>query len=240
MSKQIICTALAVLFVTCIRAQGFGEIHGKVMDRNGNAIVGAIVIADDGSSQIGNSTDLNGRFRLNPVSAGTYSVSASFVGMDMMKFSGVVVNPDLITNTKNFVLEESSVYGPTVVIEDYRDPLIKRDGSQVQTITAKDLKNLPAANGGKVSQIVLTLSSDIRPAEEGGGLSVRGSREGGVLYFVDGVKVRGSEVSIPSSGISSVSVYSGGIPAKYGDTTGGVVVVETKSYLEDFYKKLTN
>jgi outer membrane receptor protein involved in Fe transport len=37
---------------------------------------------------------------------------------------------------------------------------------------------------------------------------------------------------IPSSAIGSISVYTGGLPAKYGDTTGGVVVIETKSYMD--------
>jgi hypothetical protein len=27
-------------------------------------------------------------------------------------------------------------------------------------------------------------------------------------------------------------VYSGGIPAKYGDCSGGVIVIETKSYFD--------
>jgi hypothetical protein len=36
-----------------------------------------------------------------------------------------------------------------------------------------------------------------------------------------------------------MSIYTGGLPAKYGDTTGGVIVIETKSYLEDYYEKLS-
>jgi hypothetical protein len=28
------------------------------------------------------------------------------------------------------------------------------------------------------------------------------------------------------------------LPAKYGDTTGGVIVIETKSYLEDYNDKM--
>jgi hypothetical protein len=35
-----------------------------------------------------------------------------------------------------------------------------------------------------------------------------------------------------------MQVYTGGVPAKYGDTTGGVIVVETKSYLEEYNEKL--
>jgi len=50
--------------------------------------------------------------------------------------------------------------------------------------------------------------------------------------FLDGVKIAGAVPNIPPSAISSVSVYTGGLPARYGDVTGGVVVIETKSYAE--------
>jgi hypothetical protein len=51
------------------------------------------------------------------------------------------------------------------------------------------------------------------------------------------MKIRDNSLTIPSSGISSLSVYTGGMPAKYGDTTGGVIVIQTKNYLQELYKK---
>ena len=69
-------------------------------------------------------------------------------------------------------------------------------------------------------------------------LYFRGSRAGSVIYFIDGVKIRQNVPNIPSSGISGMQVYTGGVPAKYGDTTGGVIVVETKSYLEEYNEKM--
>jgi outer membrane receptor protein involved in Fe transport len=41
---------------------------------------------------------------------------------------------------------------------------------------------------------------------------------------------------VPGSSIGGVTVYTGGIPAKYGDTTGGVIILETKSYF-DLYRE---
>lgn len=238
MKKQIICTALAVLFVTCIKAQTFGEIHGKVLDENGKAAIGAVVIASNTADEIGIATDELGKFRLKPLKPGEYTVITILSGMHSDTLTGVIVTHDQITFVDDVYLYNQATLLNEQRITAYRIPLIRIDGDHIQTITAEELKNMSSANGGKISSIVLSMTSDIKPAEDGGGLSVRGSRSGGVLYFVDGVKVRGDEVSVPSSGISSVSVYSGGIPAKYGDTTGGVVVVETKSYLEDFYRKM--
>ncbi|MCA1764106.1 MAG: carboxypeptidase-like regulatory domain-containing protein [Flavobacteriales bacterium] len=41
---------------------------------------------------------------------------------------------------------------------------------------------------------------------------------------------------IPGSAIKTITVHTGGIPAKYGDVTGGIVVIETKSYFDYFYE----
>ena len=48
---------------------------------------------------------------------------------------------------------------------------------------------------------------------------------------------RGSTLSgVPNEAINSFSVYTGGVPAKYGDVTGGIVAIETKSYF-DLYQQ---
>ena len=104
-------------------------------------------------------------------------------------------------------------------------------------ITAKELKNMPSANGGDIKKIVSSLTSDIKVSPSGDELYFRGSRSGAVVYFIDGVKIRENVPNIPSSGIGSIAVYSGGVPAKYGDSTGGYIIIETKSYLEDYYEK---
>ena len=49
-------------------------------------------------------------------------------------------------------------------------------------------------------------------------------------YYVDGVKLRSTLANLPARSYGSIQVYTGGIPAKYGDTTGGVVAIETQGY----------
>jgi outer membrane receptor protein involved in Fe transport len=52
------------------------------------------------------------------------------------------------------------------------------------------------------------------------------------VSYLDGVKISGGVPRVPPSAISSVSVYTGGLPARYGDVTGGVIVFETRTYGE--------
>ena len=68
------------------------------------------------------------------------------------------------------------------------------------------------------------------------GLFFRGSRSENMCYFVDGVKLGARLSGVPNDAISSMSVYTGGLPARYGDVTGGVVAIETKSYF-DLYQQ---
>ena len=59
--------------------------------------------------------------------------------------------------------------------------------------------------------------------------SVRGSRPGSTLYVVDGIKMR-QDPGLPFSAIEQIQVMTGAIPAKYGDATGGIIVITTRSF----------
>ena len=63
--------------------------------------------------------------------------------------------------------------------------------------------------------------------EDGVIKSVRGARQEATTYYIDGVKVRGSK-SLPKAAIEQVAVVTGGLDAKYGDATGGIISITTK------------
>jgi outer membrane cobalamin receptor len=67
---------------------------------------------------------------------------------------------------------------------------------------------------------------------EGGSLNIRGARDNATLYVVDGIKMYG-EFSLPNSAIAEITVITGGIPAQFGDATGGVVLITTKNYRQN-------
>lgn len=60
------------------------------------------------------------------------------------------------------------------------------------------------------------------PVAEPVSSNIRGARPDGTVYFIDGVKVRGSS-NIPQAAISQQEVITGGVPAQYGNAVGGVV-----------------
>jgi hypothetical protein len=234
--QNIVCNALALMMGICTLAQTSGEIHGKVLDESGQPVPGVIVTAAQGDRITGASTDDDGKYRIKPLEGGVYVVKVQASGFSEYIYESIRVEPDKITMMDPTRLSLDQLIGPPIVILP-KIKLISYDGDMIQTLTGEELKNNAAAGGGDINKIVFATFSDIKASPDGEELYFRGSRAGSVLYFVDGMKIRDNSLTIPSSGISSLSVYTGGLPARYGDTTGGVIVIQTKNYLQELYRK---
>ena len=241
-SKNIVVAALAMFVMEIVSAQSYGEILGKVYDGDGNPIIGAIVTVTAGADMRGDATNFDGQYHIKPLMPATYTVEIRSTGKQTVFIDNVHVDAEKIAFAPNVTMFDSVYTTGPVVIEARRvtcpNPLIDKNGGNIFTMRAKEMKNLPSANGGNIKSIVASMTSDVKTSASGDELYFRGSRNGSTLYYIDGVKISAQVPNIPSSGISSIQVYTGGLPAKYGDCTGGVVVIETKSYLEDYYDKL--
>jgi hypothetical protein len=94
-------------------------------------------------------------------------------------------------------------------------------------ITAAEL--LENANPRGVIGTIVASVPKVVQTNERAGLNFSGSRVDATQYFIDGVKVIG-EPQIPQVGIEEMVVITGGVPAQYGDTTSGVVLITTKQF----------
>ncbi len=138
--------------------------------------------------------------------SGDYDVEPSFVGYAPSRMTGVVVKSDQITFL-NLGMKSSTNLSEVLIVQ-YKVPLIDKDGSVGSggTVERKDIMKM-AGRGGNVASTI-------------GG--VRGSRpDDGSFVYIDGVKVRGSQ-NVPKAALNEVRVNTGGIPANYGDLSGGV------------------
>lgn len=215
--------------LTSASAQNTGEIHGRLVDNTGEPVPFATVIATSGLKEIGTYTDDDGRFKIKPLQPGSYTVAFSSIGLAPRVMDGVQVDADKIKNMGRLVLQQGTYIIDDAIVETYLDKLIEYDGTTMNVLRADEIRNSPAARNP--AALVASMSSDIFQSPVDGQLYFRGSRGGNVQYFVDGVKMT-KDPSIPASGLSSVMVYSGGVPAKFGDCTGGFVIMETKNYAD--------
>ena len=213
------------------QALGNGAIKGKVIDPEGVPVIGAYVFTYVGSTMRGTVTNIAGYFTLKPLPSGTYDLTITSSSFDTIKLAGIKVNGDGLVFLKNQQMDYRSL--GVVTVTRYRQPLINKiEPSAIDVLPATFTQSATKTNLGSM---IAAQSSEIFQAEEGEPMYFRGARAGSVVYLIDGVKSFSANENFPSSSIGSMRIYTGGIPAQYGDLIGGIVVIETKSYL-DMYK----
>jgi hypothetical protein len=232
MKKITVAIFLMFGISNIIFAQAMGEIKGRIIDKNSQlTIPGASVYVEVGNQKIGTTSDTKGYFTIKPLSPGVYNVFVSYMGYQSITFNNVIVNPDKITSMDNVCLSNKAVdikNYPTITA--FGNKLINPEDPSKTTILPSIIKDLP--DNKSVASILRSFASDIQVSDDGKDIYFRGARKGDIAVIVDGCRQINGEMGIPSQAIGSVTVYTGGVPANYGDFTGGVVVIESKSYFD--------
>jgi outer membrane receptor protein involved in Fe transport len=222
MLKRLFSLFLVFAATLAVAQQRPGSLRGTITDaKTGEPIPFANVsVKDDaGSIVTGGSTDFDGKYNINPVQAGSYLVEVSFAGYATIKVSGVLVSPNSPTIQNFKMREESEVLGEVTIT--YEAPLIDKTKNSKVT-TAEDIQNMAVRDVTSVASQAAGVTQDAN-----GNTNVRGARGEATVYFIDGIKVRGS-VSIPQAAIAQTEVITGGLPAQYGDAIGGVINTTTR------------
>jgi len=230
--KKLIIICLT-LIESAMYGQSSGTIKGTVFDEKGEPLPFANIYMERGAFKMGGTSDLDGNFTIKPIPTGKYDVNISYVGYEIKTIKGVIVNADNITflNKIKMALNPQMIDINIEIIEHQVD-LINPEETSKMTILGAELDKMAGAQS--IPEMVKAISSDVQVSSNGKDVIFRGARSGTSAFFIDGVKSGDFSTSLPSGVIKSFTVYSGGIPAKYGDITGGIVVVETKSYFDIF------
>ena len=226
MLRKIYLTAILGLFTSLAFSQT-GTLKGVITDRvTGNPVDFAnVVIMKNGIQTAGSSTGLDGSFTIKPIDPGTYTVKASFTGYTTFSLEGVIISANKITylTGDNAIKMTEGVLVNEVEVRGYTKPLIDQGNLSGETKTSKEIVALPT----KSINSIASTTAGIYQKDEGDAVNVRGSRSDATSYIVDGIKVRGT-MGVPTSAIEQITVVTGGLPAKYGDATGGIIEVTTK------------
>lgn len=210
-----------------ISTVAFGQtVQGKVIDSaNGEGLPFAnVVLEKDGVQKAGTTTDLDGNYILTGFDPGTYDILVIYVGYSDLRTEGIVVGG---SKTVGFDIEMSvpsdGVKLDEIVVKAYKVPLIEMDNTASgATVTAEEIARMPVKSIGSL----IATTAGVSRKKEGEETSFRGAREGDDIIFVDGVRTRRS--TVPAADIEQIQVITSGLPAKYGDVTGGVTNIITK------------
>jgi hypothetical protein len=206
-----------------------GSIKGFVKDKTtGEPIWNASVYVEIGGNLIGDAADFDGKYTIRPLSSGKYTVITKIQGYAPVKTQNVEVTSDKITYV-NVDMEATAELLPTFILIEHTIPLISIDEPHVQMLSAENIKKDVNRNN---PIMIATSLPGVTLAPNGKDVYIRGSRPQSTQFITDGMKSITGDIGIPGQAIGSMKVYTGGVPARYGDVTGGIIVVETKSYFD--------
>ncbi len=233
MLKKFYCLLYLMLAVvyTGVAQTGTGVIKGKVLDEKKKEGVpfANVIVELNGAQKGGVTTDFDGNFKFSSLTPGKYDLKVSSVGFGPQVLKGVVVSSDKITFL-DVKLTESSIQLKEVEIK-YQVPLIDKDKTTSGgTVTREEIEKLPTRD---INSIAAT-TAGVFQADEGRALNVRGSRSENTVYFVDGIRIRGT-LNLPNAAIEETTVMTGGISAQYGDATGGVISITTRGPSKKYF-----
>ena len=213
---------LAALFFSAnLEAQTSGKLSGRVLDNEGNPLVGANILIE--GTTLGAATDFEGYYVIINVRAGTYVVRIGYLGFKSQISENVRISSDK-TTTLDATLVPEIIEGEEVVIVAQK-PLVEfNQTSTVSSINKEEIKSLPV----QTLDEIVNLQAGVVDGH------FRGGRIGEVQYQLDGVTVNNPFTNEPiqeidRSIIEEVQVISGTFDAKYGQAMSGVVNTVLKS-----------
>jgi outer membrane receptor for ferrienterochelin and colicins len=229
-------TLILVILVASCLAQEDGNLVGTVTDsKTDKSIAGANVFLQ--GTVLGGVTDSYGRFRIEGIPPGEYTVKISMMGYQMAIVKNVQI-PSRATTTYNLRLAETPLLGNMVVVTASKSPEALAGTHQSVEVIGSD--RLLGRETRKLEETLVTVSG-IHFNEEN--ISIRGSSGysvfnvgSRVLLMVDGVSVLTSDLgginwkTLPLLDIDRVEIVKGAGSALYGSSAmGGVVNLITKA-----------
>jgi outer membrane receptor protein involved in Fe transport len=239
-----IVVLLAVLWAASAAtalAQTTGTITGRIVDSQGLAVPGATVTVTGAQGSKTATTDTDGRFQIPYLTPGTYSVKAELQGFKSVAQSDIGLRlgqtVDLpLTMQVGGLSETVNVSGAAPVV----------DTSSTTIGAALDSSLLERVPVGRQFSDTLYIAPGVSSSGTAGAAnpSIAGASGLDNQYVVDGVNITNGgygalgsySITFGSLGngtpfdfIQEVQVKTGGYEAEYGQSTGGVINVITKS-----------
>jgi len=223
-------------------AQATARITGTVRDSSGAAIAGATVKATNVNTgfELSRQTLEDGTYTLPLLPVGEYRLQTEVEGFQPFTRTGLVLTVDAIV-TVDITLQVGKVADAISVTAEA--PLLEaQTGSLRGVIDQQRIVNLPL-NGRDITQLVAIQAGVVlrsSSSSEGNAYSVNGSRGNGVYYMLDGGmntdSYRNYSGLFPNpDAVQEFAIQKNNFTAEYGNATGAVVSVVTKSGTNEFH-----
>lgn len=237
---SVIITIICVVISASVFAQGTGKISGTISDKkSGETLIGVTIKIVN--TNTGASTDVEGRYVISNLAAGTYTLQASYVGYSTKNITEVEVKNNTST-ALNIILEESNSQNLSEVVITS-----KASQESVNTLYANQKTSLSISSG--ISAELIKKSPDKNTSEvlkrvSGASIQdnkfivVRGLSDRYNSAMLNNAILPNTEVDkkafsfdiLPSNMIDAIVVNKTASADIPGDFSGGVVQVTTKDF----------
>ncbi len=165
-----------------------GSLEGIVREQaTGDVLPFAAVIVKTGEVVVASAqTDFDGRYSIAPIPPGRYDVYCYFQGFADTVIKGVQIDPDRPAVVHFQMRLSTEILQEVAVV--YEAPLIDGSRGTRVTVTSDEIMNMPTRD---ISGIAAQ-TAGVFQADDGAVTTIRGARDQQAIYFIDGVKVRGS------------------------------------------------
>src|SRR6266571_2533511 len=246
MSKRtLVFLSLTLVLVSTVWASDTGSISGVVTDPTGAVVPDVTVTARNSSTGIERPvvTNTQGVYAFPNLPVGTYDLTFHKEGFKELRQTGlkVDVTAEVRLDVKlevGAVLQEVTVAGAAPLVETQRTEM-------GEVITGSHMTEMPL--DGRSYTDLMALQPGVVPTSSGeygsqtsGNVSVSGQREDANGFFVNGGNVEegggnGTSVIPDLDSIAEFRIQTANFDAEYGNYSGGLVNVVTKSGANQFH-----
>jgi hypothetical protein len=225
------------------RAESSGALTGVVTDASSARLVNVTLTVTEAATGVARSllTNSSGEYRVAPLTPGTYDVTAELPGFQRLSQKGVSVELGRVSRV-DLTLAVGQVSDSIEVRAE--NQLLESETSTVgQFIENKTVRDIPV-NGRRVGDLLRLMGNAvyitgdvIRPR-----VTVAGSRGDQQQWLLDGVNSSNVALEIPQAlfnppleSVQEVRVQQNNYSAEFGNSSGGVVSISTRSGTNEFH-----
>ncbi|MDF1517867.1 MAG: TonB-dependent receptor [Lutibacter sp.] len=180
MKKFLCLTAFILVAVTNAIGQQSVDVSGLITDAKNQPLPGVSIVIE--GTMKGASSDFNGKYEITNVSAGTYTLTASFVGYKTISHQITVSNVNV---TQNFILQEDLLSLDEVIVTGSSNPKTKLESSiAVTTMSAKEIESKSPQSTADLLQSIPGFLVETSGGEVGNNLFARGIPSAGAYEYV--------------------------------------------------------
>ncbi|MDD5361875.1 MAG: TonB-dependent receptor [Ignavibacteria bacterium] len=225
--RKILLILLMLISASVIFAQTpTGTLFGTVRDSAGAVLEGATIKIK--GSYLGAVTDPDGKFSIDNIPGGSYTVQVDYIGFKTVEYTNVKVNEGEKKEMNIRLMFTSFTVDQEIVVIGDRPLLDIEQTSSSHILSSEDLSKTI------VNDIKDIVTQQAGIVQENNEIYIRGGRSYENSLLLDGVSVQdplsgtGFGIQLSANSLEEVEVITGGYNAEFGQATSGVINARTK------------